>query len=109
LRSILICRRIGLINWWRREVGTAWVWSLRLVVADIAVRLRRVVAGVLIGCIWLAVFIIMAWRWVSAYASARFRWSILTSFFASTTLAVPVLVIRVASSSDSTSSEAGSC
>jgi hypothetical protein len=91
LRSIRICLMVALIDWWRREVSATWVWSLRLVVANSAVWRRRVVTAIFIGCIRLTVFFVAA------------------SFFAGITLALPVLVIRIASSTHSASSESGFC
>jgi hypothetical protein len=109
LRSICICRVIGVVNWRRREVGAAWISGLRLIVADSAVWRRRVVTAVLVRCVRLAVFIVAAYIEVSFRASTRLQWSVLTSFFAGITLALPVLVICVASSTHSTSSEASFC
>jgi hypothetical protein len=51
---------VALINWWRREVGAAWVRSLGLIIANSAVWRRGVVTAILIGCVWLAVFFVAA-------------------------------------------------
>ena len=71
LRGICICRVMGVVNWRRREIGAAWVCSLRLIVANSAVWWRCVVMTVLIGCVRFAVFIVAVYIQVSFRVSAR--------------------------------------
>lgn len=61
LRCIRIRLMVRLVNRRRREVVATWVRCLRLIVADGAGWRRSVVMAILVRCVWLAVFVIVAY------------------------------------------------
>jgi len=109
MRSIRICRMLALIDWRRREIGAARVRSLGLVVANSTVWRRCIVMAILIGRVGLAVLVVTACKRVSIHVLEEVQSSVLTSIFAGIALSLSVLVIRIASSTHSTSSESGFC
>jgi len=88
--GIRVCRVVSLVDWWWREVIATWVRSLRLIIADAVVRWGCVIAAIFIGGVRFAVVVFGA------------------SFFAVTTLAVSVLVIRISARANCASGESSS-